>query len=348
MGREWELSYRLGMRPWIAVAYSAPVAAATAVFLIYPIGQGSFSDGMPLGKVFAPSVQDQNLVILFGFYFITVFSKSKLLKVHTIFRTIFRNNRQETRLNGEPPLILDPITPFIKKRFLFVFFKKEKIANPHSLKGKVCLCQKENKMDKSVTLTKDNPVSNQTQPRKQPGLYMVRCLVNDCRYYGESGNISGRIASHKSLLTRKIHPNSRLQRDWNIFGKDNFDFVVLFMGPQWEDRKERQAKETLLIVADRYLCYNYLDDISQRPGNSNPFFGRKHSEQTKKKIGDSMRNIPNDTLGKAIRFNEIIYASIAAASRATGCARKTIRKRLNDPTDLSCTAIEQNNENNEQ
>jgi len=49
MGREWELSYRLGMRPWIAVAYSAPVAAATAVFIIYPIGQGSFSDGMPLG-----------------------------------------------------------------------------------------------------------------------------------------------------------------------------------------------------------------------------------------------------------------------------------------------------------
>uniref|UniRef100_M0ZYJ3 32 kDa thylakoid membrane protein n=183 Tax=cellular organisms TaxID=131567 RepID=M0ZYJ3_SOLTU len=45
MGREWELSFRLGMRPWIAVAYSAPVAAATAVFLIYPIGQGSFSDG---------------------------------------------------------------------------------------------------------------------------------------------------------------------------------------------------------------------------------------------------------------------------------------------------------------
>lgn len=49
LGRQWELSYRLGMRPWIAVAFSAPVAAATAVFLIYPIGQGSFSEGMPLG-----------------------------------------------------------------------------------------------------------------------------------------------------------------------------------------------------------------------------------------------------------------------------------------------------------
>ena len=49
MGREWEFSYRLGMRPWIFVAFSAPVAASAAVFIVYPIGQGSFSDGMPLG-----------------------------------------------------------------------------------------------------------------------------------------------------------------------------------------------------------------------------------------------------------------------------------------------------------
>ena len=49
LGRQWELSYRLGMRPWIAVAFSAPVAAATSIFLVYPLGQGSFSEGMPLG-----------------------------------------------------------------------------------------------------------------------------------------------------------------------------------------------------------------------------------------------------------------------------------------------------------
>ncbi len=49
MGREWELSYRLGMRPWIAVADSAPVAATTAVLLVYGIGQGSFSGSLPLG-----------------------------------------------------------------------------------------------------------------------------------------------------------------------------------------------------------------------------------------------------------------------------------------------------------
>jgi len=49
MGREWEFSFRLAMRPWIFVAFSAPVLASSAVFIVYPIGQGSFSDGMPLG-----------------------------------------------------------------------------------------------------------------------------------------------------------------------------------------------------------------------------------------------------------------------------------------------------------
>ena len=38
LGREWELSYRLGMRPWIFVAFSAPVVAASAVFIVYLIG----------------------------------------------------------------------------------------------------------------------------------------------------------------------------------------------------------------------------------------------------------------------------------------------------------------------
>jgi photosystem II P680 reaction center D1 protein len=33
----------------IIIAFSAPLIAATAVFILYPIGQGSFSDGMPLG-----------------------------------------------------------------------------------------------------------------------------------------------------------------------------------------------------------------------------------------------------------------------------------------------------------
>lgn len=47
--REWELSYRLKMRPWISLAFTAPVAACVSIFTVYPLGQGGFSAGMPLG-----------------------------------------------------------------------------------------------------------------------------------------------------------------------------------------------------------------------------------------------------------------------------------------------------------
>jgi photosystem II P680 reaction center D1 protein len=76
LGRQWELSYRLGMRPWIAVAFSAPVAAATAVLLVYPIGQGSFSEGMPLGVSgtfhFMLALQAQHNVLMHPFHMIGV------------------------------------------------------------------------------------------------------------------------------------------------------------------------------------------------------------------------------------------------------------------------------------
>ncbi len=246
MGREWELSFRLGMRPWISVAYSAPVAAATAVFLIYPIGQGSFSDGMPLGK---------NLFALF-------FSK------------------KSPRLNGEPPY--------------------------------------ENK---------DNSVLNRIQSRKLPGLYMIHCLKNDWRYYGESSNVSGRLASHKSLLIRQIHPNKGLQYDWNIYGPDLFQFVVLHLGNEWEDPVIRRSKELEYIIQNRNQAYNVLDGI-QKPGDKNPFWGKTHSIETKNKIGNALRGIPNDKLGKTISINGIEYPSIAEASRQTNHSRKLIRERI--------------------
>jgi len=34
MGREWELSYRLGMRPWIFVAFSAPSSCFCCILSI--------------------------------------------------------------------------------------------------------------------------------------------------------------------------------------------------------------------------------------------------------------------------------------------------------------------------
>ena len=76
LGRLWELSYRLGMRPWIATAFSAPAAAITSVLLIYPIGQGSFSAGMPLGITgtfnFMLALQADHNVLMHPFHMLGV------------------------------------------------------------------------------------------------------------------------------------------------------------------------------------------------------------------------------------------------------------------------------------
>ncbi|WNZ27594.1 photosystem II q(b) protein [Leptolyngbya sp. NK1-12] len=98
--REWELSYRLGMRPWISLAFTAPVAATMSVLLIYPVGQGSFSAGMPLGISgtfnFMMTFQADHNILMNPFHqlgVIGVFGGSFLSAVHgslvtsTLFRT---------------------------------------------------------------------------------------------------------------------------------------------------------------------------------------------------------------------------------------------------------------------
>ena len=188
-------------------------------------------------------------------------------------------------------------------------------------------------------LTEENSVPNRIQPRKQPGIYMVRCIQNDWRYYGESKNVSGRLSSHRSLLNRKIHPNVALQVDWNAYGSENFDFIVLFMGESWNEPSARRRKELELIILDKDLSYNILEGIS-KPGEKNPFWGKLQTPETKKKISEALKGKPNDKLGRKISIFGIIYPSLAEASRQTGIARKTIRKKLDDIKNTDFFAVE--------
>ena len=180
----------------------------------------------------------------------------------------------------------------------------------------------------------ENFVPNRILPRKQPGLYMIHCLNNDWRYYGESSNISGRLASHKSMLRRNIHPNVLLQKDWHLYS-DYFQFTILYMGPEWDEAYVRRGKEAELIVLDRHQCYNTFSGLpNERKGQNNPFWQRMHSPETKHRIHLALKGRPNDALGRCIKVKHKVYASIAEASRQTGMSRKTLSQKANDPTIL--------------
>lgn len=181
-----------------------------------------------------------------------------------------------------------------------------------------------------------NPVLNRLLPRQKPGLYMIRCDVNDKRYYGESTNVSMRLNSHRSVLKQGIHHCRPLQEDWDRYGEAKFDFVTLYMGPLWNLRANRIQKETFLIETDCSLCYNQYTGLGHS-GKDNGFFGKTHKATSKEAIGGPQRGVPKDLLGRSICLDGKIYPSLAEASRVTGHARKTIRAWLNDPNNSRCT-----------
>jgi photosystem II P680 reaction center D1 protein len=97
------------MRPWIYVAFSGPVAAATAVLLIYPIGQGSFSEGLPLGIAgtfhFMLSFQAEHNILMHPFHMLGVagvFGGSLLSSLHgsLVTSSLVRETSETESLNA--------------------------------------------------------------------------------------------------------------------------------------------------------------------------------------------------------------------------------------------------------
>ena len=59
------------------------------------------------------------------------------------------------------------------------------------------------------------------------GIYCIRNTINNKRYIGCSRNISKRLNRHKNLLMSNKHFNYKLQNDFNTYGIDSFEFLIL-------------------------------------------------------------------------------------------------------------------------
>ena len=160
---------------------------------------------------------------------------------------------------------------------------------------------------------------------------MILCTANDYRYIGETNNISLRLAGHKRDLRRKIHSNENLQKDFDLYGESLFDFTVLYIGDDWGNKQDRVKTEGQLIMNNMDKCYNTYAFMSERVGQLNFFYGKKHSQVTKKLMSEQKIGIPNDALGRKISILGVEYPSIAEAARKLGHSRKLIRIRVNNP-----------------
>jgi hypothetical protein len=89
-----------------------------------------------------------------------------------------------------------------------------------------------------------------------PGIYCIRCKINNACYFGETGQrrgIAGRLASWKSRLRSARASNQVLQHDWRFYGELNFEFLEIDSGVEWSDgQNNRKIREAELIKQHHY------------------------------------------------------------------------------------------------
>lgn len=59
------------------------------------------------------------------------------------------------------------------------------------------------------------------------GIYSIFCLANNKSYIGSSVCIRKRFIAHRTALLRGTHRNIHLQRAWNKYGENKFEFQIL-------------------------------------------------------------------------------------------------------------------------
>lgn len=117
------------------------------------------------------------------------------------------------------------------------------------------------------------------------GIYLLRCITNGKVYIGQSQNIYQRIMEHRSRIksTTKNYQSTRIYLAMKKYGAENFYVEVL------------EKVEDLSIIDDREQYYlDYFNSTNNKIGyNTCPVSktcrGVKHSEEVRKRMGDSKR-----------------------------------------------------------
>lgn len=179
------------------------------------------------------------------------------------------------------------------------------------------------------------------------GIYIIKNIITNKVYVGSAVSIKERFYRHKKDLRKGKHHSILLQRSWDKYGENNFDFIILeyvkekihllsveqvFLDyyksydPQYGYNICKNAGSQLGVLCKKEVRQKISDSLK---GKKNHFFGKKHTEETKeklrkvnlgktlsqetrKKISDSLKGEKSPNYGK--KFSEETKRKIGEAS----------------------------------
>lgn len=123
-------------------------------------------------------------------------------------------------------------------------------------------------------------------------IYKIINLVNDKFYVGSTVHKKVRFRQHRTLLRGNRHHCKHLQAAWNKYGEDKFDFRVVEEVPEaasLQGVEDRWLKEHV----GKDYCYNtgYSSEAPWRnaPAHVTPNFGKPVSEEQREQISQTLK-----------------------------------------------------------
>ncbi len=135
-----------------------------------------------------------------------------------------------------------------------------------------------------------------------PSIYIIFNKINLKIYIGSAVKYSLRLNSHRSKLNAGKHTNKHLQNAWNKYKECNFIFKQLEIVDDIEDLllREQYYLDKLLFASDNNNLFYELGYNKVRIAGSN--LGYKFSDESKKKLSDSHKNIfPSEATKQKMR-----------------------------------------------
>jgi group I intron endonuclease len=127
---------------------------------------------------------------------------------------------------------------------------------------------------------------NFKENKNKAGIYNIINLINGKIYIGSTILFSNRYKHHLFLLKNNKHKNQHLQSSYNVYGKDNFKFIVVEIvnSKVVEEIRNIEQKYINEAIPNWEFVYNSLRNVSKIQGYAKDKIesNRKTSENRKK------------------------------------------------------------------